>query len=228
MKANKLDLSQAQQRAFIFSEMRAEQTENGEEGVVDGYAAVFNARANIGDMFEEIIEPGAFDGTDFSEVFLCANHQIESQLPYAKQGTARGKDDTLILTPDDKGLRVKARLDIKNNPMASALYSNIKRGINDTMSFMFWVEQDEWENLDREKPLRRIKKISKVLEVSVVNMAAYKATEINARSGLFVESNKIALENAKTRRNMELNHLAEKRELELIKTKIRIKFGGKN
>ena len=158
-----------------------------------------------------------------TEVFLCANHQIDSQLPYAKQGTARGKDDTLSVVPDDKGLKVDAVLDIKSNPLSSALYSNIKRGINDTMSLMFWVDKDEWEGLDTEKPLRRILKVSKVLEVSVVNMAAYRATEINARSGLFVESNKLALENARTIRNKQI---AQKRELELLKTKIRIQYGG--
>lgn len=220
---NKLDLNKAQQRAFNFTEVRTAEDSNKGEGKVSGYAAVYRKRANIGGMFEEVIEPGAFDKTDLSEVFLCANHQIDSQLPYAKQGAARGKDDTLSVVPDDKGLKIDAILDIKDNVLAGALYSNIKRGINDTMSIMMWVEEDEWENLDSQLPLRRIKKISKVLEVSVVNKAAYSDTEISARGGKFVESDKLALEYARTKRN---NQLAKERELELYKTKIRIRYGG--
>lgn len=221
---NKLDLNKAQQRAFNFTEVRTAEDDSKGEGKVSGYAAVYGKRANIGGMFEEVIEPGAFDKTDLSEVFLCTNHQIDSQLPYAKQGTARGKDDTLSVKPDDKGLKIEALLDLKNNVLAGALYSNIKRGINDTMSIMMWVSEDEWENLDSQLPLRRIKKISKVLEVSVVNKAAYSDTEISARGGMFVESDKLALEYARTKRN---NQLAKERELELLKTKIRIRHGGK-
>lgn len=217
----KLDLNAAQLRSFKYTEVRAQ--ENSEEAEISGHAAVYNSRTTIGDCFDEIIMPGAFNETDLSEVFLCVNHQIESQLPLAKQGIARGKDDTLKVVPDEKGLKVDAKLDIKNNVFASALYSNVKRGINDTMSLMFWVDKEEWDDLDSDRPLRRILKISKVLEVSVVNLAAYKATEINARGGLFVEANKHALENA---RNLRSAQLAKERELELYKAKIRIQYGG--
>jgi phage head maturation protease len=41
---------------------------------IEGYAAVFNERANIGGMFEEVIVPGAFDGVLTNDVRALYNH----------------------------------------------------------------------------------------------------------------------------------------------------------
>ena len=65
------------------------------------------------------------------------------------------------------------------------------------MSFMFWVDDEEWQDLESEHPTRRIKKIASVVEVSAVTFPAYEATSISARDKEALESAKAALESAK-------------------------------
>ena len=67
------------------------------------------------------------------------------------------------------------------------------------MSFAFgiMVSGEDWRDLDKDMPTRRITKISKVCEVSAVNDGAYPQTSINARSLASLDNDKIALDNAK-------------------------------
>ena len=65
------------------------------------------------------------------------------------------------------------------------------------MSFMFGIDDEEWEGLDSERPLRRLRKLSTVVEVSACTFPAYEDTEINARSKKALENARLALENAK-------------------------------
>ena len=65
------------------------------------------------------------------------------------------------------------------------------------MSFLFSVKEDAWEELDAKIPTRRIKRISRVREVSAVNFPAYEATEISAREVRSLDSDLKALENAR-------------------------------
>ena len=115
------------------------------------------------------------------------------------------------------------------NADARALYSAVSRGDITGMSFMFGVDDEEWENIETDHPTRRIKAISSVVEVSAVTFPAYAATSINARSEEALESAKAALENAKQQRAASLDSEDEdkkKKELELLKLKIQI-LGGK-
>jgi HK97 family phage prohead protease len=82
-------------------------------------------------------------------------------------------------------------LDIKNNLRAAELYSAVKRGDIDGMSFMFSVEQEKWANEDTDYPSRTIEKIAKVWEVSAVTFPAYKQTSIGARAADEAEAQKI-------------------------------------
>ena len=87
------------------------------------------------------------------------------------------------------------------------------------------VDDEEWENLDSDHPLRRIKKISTVVEVSAVTFPAYEATEINARSLEALENARAALENA---RSADIQAKASvDTELELLKLKTQSLFLGR-
>ena len=87
------------------------------------------------------------------------------------------------------------------------------------MSFMFGVDDEEWEDLESDYPTRHIRAISTVVEVSAVTFPAYEATTISARDKEALESAKVALENAK--RSLESD------ELELEKLKAKYLYGGK-
>lgn len=175
-------------------EIAAETRDNTNESIVDGHAAVYGQRANIGDMFYEVIQPGAFDRADLSDVALYLNHNIDA-LPMARSRVSSIKS-TMKVTPDERGLHIQANLDTENNQDAKALCSAIKRGDISGMSFAFLISDEEWADMDAPMPTRTIKSIAKVFEVSAVTYPAYTATDISARSGS-LESDRAALERAK-------------------------------
>lgn len=162
------------------------------EGIVEGYPIVFNARCAIADLFYEEIDPHALDMADLSDIKFFINHD-DGMIPLARH--RRGKRSTMDVLVDSVGLNIKTNLDIENNSTARALCSAVERGDIEDMSFAFGIEisGEEWHDLDKSMPLRRITKISRVCEVSAVNDGAYPQTSIYARSAT-LENEKKALE----------------------------------
>jgi HK97 family phage prohead protease len=180
-------------RSFGIPDIRA----IDEGNVIEGHAAVYGQKTNIGNWFYEIIERGAFDGCDFDDVLFTANHEMWD-IPLARS-RRNNANSTLQLNLDDKGLYVKAVLDIENNADAKSLYSAVKRADITGMSFIFYVSEERWVDLDSEMPTRYISKIKKVREVSAVNYPAYDSTDINARNDQTTLDNaKKALDNARS------------------------------
>lgn len=206
-------------RSYIMNDIQTRNLQDEEEGRIEGHAAVFNQTADIGGFFDEIIERGAFDGCDFSDVALFVNHE-QDELPLARSKRSNGAS-TMQLQVDEVGLFIRADLDLKNNVNAMALYSSIKRGDIDGMSFAFRIKEQKWENLDSEKPTRRITKIAKVYEVSAVNNPAYESTEISARDKSALEEARKALDSARGG-GSELEN--EGLELERAKLKLKLKL----
>lgn len=153
-------------------------TSEEEKGIVEGHASVFDEKTDIGGFFYEIIERGAFDECDLSDVSLFVNHN-QNAIPLARSKNGNG---TLELEVDTKGLCIKANLDIKNNSDSQKLHSAIERNDIGGMSFAFRIKEQKWEDLDTEMPTRHILKIAKVSEVSAVTYPAYEGTDIDARS----------------------------------------------
>lgn len=124
-------------------------------------------------------------------------------------------------TVDPMGLNLDwVMLDVENNSEARALYSAVERGDISGMSFMFSVDDEEWENLESDHPTRHIRKIGSVVEVSAVTFPAYESTEIQARSRAALENARSALENARQQNAKPLDS-----GLELLKLKTMI-LGG--
>ena len=94
-------------------------------------------------------------------------------------------------------------------------YSAVKRGDIQGMSFTFRVKSQEWINLDSDVPTRRIKEISIVHEVSIVNFPAYPQTSVNARAN-GGETPYSPLEEAREAKAKEI----AQRDLDLLKEKI--------
>lgn len=202
-------------RSYI-CEVRAAQTENGH--TITGRPIVYNSRTNTG-PFDEIIDPGALDGADLRDVRFLINHDT-SRIPVARSRRNNG-NSTMQLTPDVFGMDISANLDTENNSESRALYSAVERGDISGMSFMFSVDDEEWEDLESDHPTRHIRKIGSVVEVSAVTFPAYDATEIFARSKEALESARSALENAR-QQSVETVDTA----LELAKEKTKLLVGG--
>lgn len=178
---------------------------------IEGHPAIYDQETIIGGWFKEIIERGAFDNCDFDDVLFSVNHDLR-KIPLARSRRNNG-NSTMQLQLDDKGLHIKANLDVDNNSEAKSLYSAIKRGDIDGMSFIFYVEDEKWEELDSELPTRRIQKVKKVIEVSAVNFPAYQGTDINARDQAVLDNAAKALENARS----QLDNSNSELELEKLK-----------
>lgn len=159
-----------------------------------GRPIVYDQKTNLG-YFEEVIERGALNGANLKDVMFFVNHDI-NKIPLARSRN-NNKNSTMQLRVDNEGLEIEAKLDIENNSEAKSLYSAISRGDITGMSFMFNIDEEEWENLDSDLPLRHIKKISIVREVSAVCFPAYEATSINARDKVALDSAKMTLDSVR-------------------------------
>lgn len=209
-----------ERRSYDF-EIRAQEDEDGIV-ILSGRPIVYNSRTNLG-YFDEIIEQGALDGTDLTDVRFLVNHDA-GKIPLARSRRNNG-NSTMQFSVDQEGMRIDwVKLDVKNNEQARALASAVKRGDITGMSFMFILDEDgyEWQNLETDHPTRVIKRITSVIEVSAVTFPAYEATsiEVNQRNKQALESARASLESARMRGDKPLDS-----ELELLKAKTMILCG---
>ena len=154
---------------------------NDDEKIVEGYATVFNQPYVLYKWsdyeVDEQIDSRAFDNADMSDVIMQYDHHGKVY--------ARTSNDTLRLTVDDHGLKVRA--DLSGTEIGRQLYEEIKGGYTTKMSFGFTVSEDTrvvTEDHDNKKTtvLRTITKIGKLYDVSAVSLPANDATSISARS----------------------------------------------
>lgn len=199
-------------------EIRAEKDEK-RGNIVVGRPIVYDSKTDIAGMFAEIIEKGALKKANLEDVRFLVNHD-KSKIPLARS-RKNTKNSTMKLTVDDEGMEIEVQLDTENNSEARNLYSAIERGDITGMSFLFGIEDEEWENLDSDYPTRHVKAISTVVEVSAVTFPAYKDTSITARDKSAVETARLAVDTA---RSEEVDTTSKK--LELEKLKIKYLLGG--
>lgn len=177
-------------------ELRAEQDE--EHGkMITGRPIVYNQETDIG-PFTEIIDRGALDKADLTDVPFLVNHDI-SRVPLARSRN-NNANSTMQMSIDENGMSIRVNLDTERNAAAAELYSAVERGDIDGMSFRFSVDDERWEALDSDHPIRHILSISKVRDVSAVTFPAYEGTSISARSASeALDSAKAALDSARAK-----------------------------
>ncbi len=160
---------------------------------LSGYAIVFEQRVPIGKHFYEEIDSHALDDADMTTVFLHHNHRTLG-VPMAAYRDG-DPDNTMELFIDKTGLKYDANIDTDNNADSSSVYSAVKRRDIRNMSFCFCIEVDEngdeWIDIGTDMPLRRIKKIKRLYEISVVNDPAYDQTSVFARDSTVKEAEEI-------------------------------------
>ena len=152
----------------------AEQSIDGR--TLAGYAAVYgqDSREIVegGRKFVERIAPGAFNETLSSgaDVKLFYNHDASMPL-------ARTRSGTLKLRSDRNGLAFEATL--PETTLGNDVRALLERGdLSGEMSFGFYVSEDSW-NKDRSQ---RLVKRAQLVEVSIVQDAAYPQTSSSLRS----------------------------------------------
>lgn len=206
-----------EQRIYAFN-VSAESGETG--SIITGRPIVYNSRTDIG-LYDEIIEAGALNNTDLTDVRFLVNHDV-SRIPLARSRRNNG-NSTMQLMPDAEGMAIRVNLDTENNAEAKSLYSAVQRGDISGMSFMFSINREAWDNLESDHPVRRILEIGSVVEVSACTFPAYDATEINARSKTALDNARAALEKARSTDAKLLE--SRNKELELLKEKTKL-LGG--
>jgi len=199
-----------ERRSYSF-EVRASEPQDDGLRTVTGRPIVYGQRTNLG-YFDEIIEPGALDGTDLRDVRFLLNHDI-SKIPMARS-RRNNKNSTMQLEVVKEGMDMEASVDVANNADSRALCSAIDRGDLTGMSFMFSIDDEEWEDLQSDHPTRHIRKIGTVVEVSAVTFPAYEQTEISTRCKQELDSARRAVETAREQRGA-----VDTAELELAKLK---------
>ena len=156
----------------------AEETEAGGM-VIEGYAVVFESETEIGNArnggFYEIIDRNAFNGCNMRDVPLRYNHSEAVPI------LARTRNKSLQLSIDSKGLKIRAEL--LDTQDARDMYARIKSGLIDSMSFAFTVAEGGEQISSRNGvPVRRITSFERLFDCSVVDVPAYEATSVYARS----------------------------------------------
>jgi HK97 family phage prohead protease len=139
-----------------------------------GYAAVFNKKSELlYGFFRETIAPGAFaEAILKDDVRGLQNHDPNYVL-------GRNKAGTMTLEEDKKGLAFV--IAPPETQWARDLQVSINRGDINQCSFAFEVEEDEWNEDDTE---RLVKKVSRLYDISIVTYPAYPQTSAKMRCAM--------------------------------------------
>ena len=159
-------------------EARAVEDQGDEKRIVTGYASTFDEPYVLYDgdgwKYLEVVDRGAFDNTDMSDVIMQYDHR--------GRVFARTRNNTLTVTPDDKGLFIEA--DLGGTEIGRELYEEIRGGYTDRMSFGFTVngEVEEYQKTEEGVALyiRHITSVQKLYDVSAVSLPANDGTSIEA------------------------------------------------
>lgn len=137
---------------------------------IEGYAALFS-QASRPMPFYEVIEPGALDGVDLSDVQLLFGHDFNNIL-------ARADSGTLTVKVDDKGLFFVATL--PDTQLGRDTYTNIKNGNVKGCSFRY-TDADGgvgWGEDDDGNTVRHVYQIADVFELSLTSLPSYDETSV--------------------------------------------------
>ena len=157
-----------------------EEVEQEDRKVVTGYASTFNEPYTLYEdenwRFKEVVDARAFDNTDMSDTIM--------QFDHSGRVFARISNNTLKVTPDERGLLIEA--DLGGTELGRQLYEEIRGGYTNKMSFGFTVDGDEMldtKDVDgKALTVRTITSVRKLYDVSAVSLPANDATSISVRN----------------------------------------------
>ena len=148
-------------REFRFTELRADVADRKLSGVVVRYGD--NAR--IAQVFNETVEPGAFEYDD-----LILNLQHQRHIPLARSGP------NLQLSDDGESLQLVAIL--ANTRAADDALELVADGVLRGFSTEFVVAEDEWSNGGQDRLIKR----AKLYGIGLVDTPAYPQSTLDKRA----------------------------------------------
>ena len=157
-----------------------EEVEQEDRKIVTGYASTFNEPYTLYEddewRFVEVVDARAFDNTDMSDVIMQYDHE--------GRVFARMSNNTLTVTPNEKGLLIEANLG--GTELGRQLFEEIEGGYTTKMSFGFSVDGEEKRDMQatdgKAMTLRTITSVRKLYDVSAVSLPANDATSISVRT----------------------------------------------
>ena len=163
-------------------EIRTAETDEApeERKVVKGYASTFNEPYTLYEddswRFNEVVDARAFDNTDMSDVIMQYDHE--------GRVFARISNNTLTVSPDERGLLIEA--DLGGTELGRQLFEEIRGGYTNKMSFGFTVDGEDYldtkDTDGKALTVRTITSVRKLYDVSAVSLPANDATSISVRS----------------------------------------------
>ena len=166
-------------RNMIMEVRSAEEPAQDERMIVRGYASTFDEPYTLYEddnwRLDEVVDANAFQNTDMTDVIMQYDHE--------GRVFARISNDTLKVTPDERGLLIEA--DLGGTELGRQLYEEIRGGYTNKMSFGFTVDDDEVLDTKEEGKaltVRTIKSVRKLYDVSAVSLPANDATSISVRN----------------------------------------------
>jgi uncharacterized protein len=183
-----------------------------------GYAAVFNSPADIGDMWQEVIAPGAFTDTlrdALNDPLALYSHEVERLLGRRSAGTLRLKED-------QRGLAIE--IDLPDTSDGRDVGVLVKRGDLKGMSFGFCVTREEWDET-RVPPRRTIYAVD-LREVTICATPAYDDTECCLRTLAEARARRNGGETEASRAEAQRNAAEAQRRIALRKAEQDQKFRG--
>lgn len=171
-------MKEKQYRSFAKLGAKTEGKRLDSDYYVEGYATTFKPYVLFETENEKIYESftkESFEGAEMSDIILQFDHEGKV--------FARQSNGTLIVEVDDHGLFIAA--DLSKTTSARQLYEEISQGLITKMSWAF--KPGEYV-FDKKTNTINHKLIKKIYDVSAVSIPANDGTEINARS--FVDKEK--------------------------------------
>ncbi|GAA0082434.1 MULTISPECIES: HK97 family phage prohead protease [Clostridium] len=150
--------------------------ENDNTIELEGYIAKFDTYTELWNKYYEKIDRNAFDETlsDGHNIFLVYHHDMSKVL-------SSTRNNTLILTTDDIGLKFKAIIN-KKLTYANDVYELVKTGECRGCSFGFYIlEEDTNYNSEKDEVRSTLLKVE-LLEGTITPIPAYEDTEVSARN----------------------------------------------
>jgi HK97 family phage major capsid protein/HK97 family phage prohead protease len=146
---------------------------DGEGRNVSGFAANFR-EYDMG-TFRERIERSAFDQLDQYDIHALYNHDYDRVL--ARRNKGKG---TLDLQVKDEGLYFA--FELPDTSTGNEVRTLVGRGDVDQASWAFTVKKEEWMDVRSDKPLRVIKEVGEIYDISLTPRGANPTTSAALRS----------------------------------------------
>ena len=187
------------QRRSIVEFRAAETAERNEAMVIEGKAISFDSptlifSSNGVDYFEQI-DRHALDNADISDTCLRYNHRDTVPI------LARMRGGSLMIDIREDGVYFRAEL--FNTTSARDCYELVRQGVLQC-SFGFILPENGGYTYDADTHTRTITRIDRLIDLSIVDIPAYKDTFVSARDLFSLDSERQAMLESIERRRREL------------------------